>query len=382
MRLDRRSLTVLLASAALAPGAVVTRPPSVAAASRRTVTDMVGRTVELSRPAERIVLLDGRDILAMAMVHPAPSSLVVGWAGAELFDSDVVRAQYTERPDGSEIPRVGGQAADTISVESVLALAPDLVVATAHVEPELEQGALTRRLAEAGIPVIFSNAASNRPGGEAVARNLREDTGRLMRMWGTVLDKRQEAEAFVAFVDERLDRTQERLRDASRPKAYLEVQSTYDDCCWAAGTSVWGRLLALAGGRNLSVLDAPWYAKLSIEQLMTEAPQVYIACGGAYAAGMRPAIGPGLDPERGRAGLHRLCERTGFQTLPAVRDGRVHGIWTGLVTVQPLNLLFVEAAAKWLHPEAFEDADPERTLEEVNRRFLTQPLPGPCWLSL
>ena len=376
MTFDRRRLCSLLASAALVPAL-----PARAAGSG-TVTDMCGRAVALPPRIERIVLLDARDAVTMALVHPDPSSLIAGWAGAETFDSDEVRRQYEIRADGSTVPTVGGQTADTISVETILALAPDLVVATAHIEPELDNGALTRRLQAAGVPVMFSSAASNRPDRADGGNDPIAGVGRLMALWGAVLGREAEAQAFTGFVQERLDFIRRRVASADPVKTYLEIQSTYDDCCWAAGQRIWGDLLALAGGRNLSAVDAPWFAKVATEQLIAEAPAVYIASGGAYATGLRPAIGPGLDPENGRQGLARLCERTGFDTLPAVRDGRVHGIWTGLISVQPLNILFVEVAAKWLHPELFADTDPADTLKTLNNRFLAKPLGAPCWLSL
>lgn len=372
MTLDRRRFSLALAAAALAPAAAAARPP---------ITDMVGRTVDLRRPVERVVLLDARDILTMALLHPEPSRLVAGWAAPEMLDSDLVRGQYETRPDGP-IPQVGGQVADTLSVERIISIGPDLVVATARHDPALGEGVLTRRLAAAGIPVVFSDAASNRTAGAAADSDPIRDLGRLMRMWGALLGRERRAESFVELVRERLGAVADRTRGMAPCKTYLELQSTYDDCCWSAGTRIWGDLLALAGGRNLSVVNAPWYAKVAIEQLVTEAPEVYIACGGAFAGGTRPAIGPGLDPERGRAGLRRLCARTGLATLPAVRHGRVHGIWTGLLTIRPLNVLFVEAAARWLHPDALAGLDPTGTLAELNRRFLAKPLPGPCWVSL
>ncbi|SFU23432.1 hypothetical protein SAMN05518861_1722, partial [Mesorhizobium sp. YR577] len=65
-----------------------------------------------------------------------------------------------------------------------------------------------------------------------------------------------------------------------------------------------------------------------------------------------------------------------------VRSKRVHGIWTGLIAVPPLNILFIELAAKWLHPERCEDIDPSATLAEINERFLGTPIEGPLWASL
>ncbi len=380
MHPDRRALLALsgLALSTLAlPGAL-----TAWADTGGPVIDALGRRVTLRRPVNRIVLLDAIDVLSMAALHPAPSDLLAGWANIDKFDSDLVRRQYEVRTDGRKTPVIGGQTADTVSVEKLLALEPDLVVATAYMEPGLGDGVLTRRLEAAGIPVIFSNAASNRPAENAPSATPFDDMARTLRMWGAVLDRGERAEAFIAFVQERLVRVQDRVRGIPPVKTYLEVQSTDDDCCWAAGQRIWGDLLAMAGGRNLSAVTAPWYAKIAVEQLMAEAPAVYIASGGAFGAGVRPGIGPGLDPVKAQEGLRRLIARTGLATLPAVRDGRVHGVWTGLLTAPPLHILFVESVATWLHPDAFHDIDPADTLADLNRRFLAKPLPGPCWTSL
>ncbi|CAO3383005.1 ABC transporter substrate-binding protein [Azospirillum argentinense] len=379
MRLDRRAFAMLLGMAALGAAAPWA---GASGAARGIITDAAGRRVDLTGPARRIVLLDAVDVLSMAVLHPDPSSLIAGWAGVDRFDSDLVRRQYDRGAGGGAIPVIGGQTADTLSLETILALEPDLVVATAAMEPGLGDGPLARRIAAAGIPVLFSSAASNRRSGTGAPADPFDDMARTLRMWGAVLDRSARAEAFIAFALDRLAQVGDRLAGAAPTTAYLEVQSTYDDCCWAAGRRPWGDLLAMAGGRNLAAVEAPWYAKVAAEQLMIEAPAVYIASGGAFGANLRPGIGPGLDPAAARAGLRRLTKRTGLATLPAVRDGRVHGVWTGLLTVPPLNILFVEAAARWLHPERFADADPAATLDTINRRFLAQPLPGPCWLSL
>ncbi|EFH09165.1 ferrichrome/ferrioxamine B periplasmic transporter, partial [Pseudoroseomonas cervicalis ATCC 49957] len=141
--------------------------PALAAAAPEaglTVTDMLGRVVTLPRPPRRIVLLDARDIVTMALLHPDPAGLVAGWAGAELLDSEVLRQGYAARPGGGAIPVVGGATPDSRSLESILALAPDLVVATAQAEPALAGGSLPRQLAAAGIPTLFSSADANTPG--------------------------------------------------------------------------------------------------------------------------------------------------------------------------------------------------------------------------
>lgn len=375
----RRDCLKALGRAALAP---LLAPPAGAAAAAPAIVDLAGRPVMLTGPARRIVLLDAPDMLSLALLLPDPAAVVVGWAGIDRFDSDVVRRQYQTRPDGGTIPVIGGQTGDTIAVERIMALRPDLVVASAHVEPELGAGQLTRRLEGAGIAVAFANVASNGANKGPADGDPLAEMARALRLWARLVGAPERAEAYIAFVQTRAAAVTARVAALAPTATYLEVQSTYDDCCWAAGRHVWGQLLARAGGRGPDAVKAEWYAKIAPEQLIAEAPAVYIASGGAFGGGIRPEIGPGLDPDRGRAGLRRLGARPALAPAPAVRDGRVHGIWTGLLSAAPLNILFLEIAARWLHPDHTRDISPEDTLAEINRHFLARPLPGPCWLSL
>lgn len=358
--------------------AALVAPP--ARATGLSITDMLGRVIALPRPPRRILLLEARDLLAMALFHPRPAELVVGWAAVDRFDSDLVKDRF-ERSAGHGIALVGKQSADTLSVESIVSLEPDLVVSTAFMAPGGSPEAAADRLGQFGIPVVFSDAASN-AADAGPAQTQRLTLAAQLRMWGQVFEMPARADEIVSFAGERFDAVARRVAGAPAVKTYLEIMSLYDECCWAAGTRIWGELLAAAGGRSLDGLDAPWTAKLSTEHLLAQQPGVYIATGGGYASATRPAIGPGLDLNAGREGLKRLTERTGFASLLAVQAGRVHGIWTGLITVPILNVVFVEIAAKWLHPDACRDLDPAATLAEINRRFLAEPLPGPLWASL
>ncbi|EFH10690.1 ABC transporter substrate-binding protein [Pseudoroseomonas cervicalis] len=168
----------------------------------------------------------------MALLHPNSASLVAGWAGAELLDSDLLRRTYdTPPPGGGPIPVVGGVAPESRSLEAILALAPDLVVATAQAEPDLGGSLLLRQLAAAGIPAVFSSADANRPDATGAAEDPAGSLVRLMTLWGTLLGREAEAEAFTAFVRQRLGTVSARLASVAPCPTYLEVQSTYDECC-------------------------------------------------------------------------------------------------------------------------------------------------------
>lgn len=373
MMFDRRSFC----GALLLSGLTSFRP--AAAAGPVTVTDMTGRSVPLPATPKRIVLLEARDLISMAMLVDDPAARVVGWAAVDRIDAPLLQAQLT---GDHQIAEVGKQGPDTVSLEGIVSLEPDLVVSNFYMTPLGEDDLLVQRLTELGIPVVFSDLAANTALGDAARPGPVETLGMHMRIWGEVLNADGRAEDYIAFCDSHLRRVRDCLKDAGPVTTYLEIMSTVSDCCWAAGTTVWGELLALAGGQTLPGVTEAWYQKLQLEHLLKTPFDVYIASGGGWAAGGRPAIGPGIDPQEGREGLQRLIGRTGFSELDAVRDNRVYGIWTGLIAAPPLNILFIECAAKWQHPELCADIDPARTLAEINNRFMSTPIEGPLWVAL
>jgi iron complex transport system substrate-binding protein len=340
--------------------------------------DVAGRTVTLPRRPFRIVLLEARDIVTMSMLHPDPASLVAGWGAVDRIDSDHLRRRFE---NGRRIPIVGTSAPGSISLEGLIGLAPDLVVANSYTASLNAADPFVDRLQGAGIPVAFSDTSSN-------ARPDLQDGGPLdklskqLRMWGEVLDASERARALARFVESRVSRVRQRVEASTPVATYLEVQSTLGDCCWSAGRNLWGELLQFAGGRTLDGVDAPWFQKLQLEYLMSARQDVYIATGGGWSSGGRPGVGPRLDANEAREALRRLTQRTGFDALDSVRSGRVHAIWTGLITIAPLNVLFVEIVAKWLHPDLTRDIDPFKTLADLNQRFFHEPLEGPLWVSL
>lgn len=344
-----------------------------------TVRDMAGREVNLPALPKRIVLLEAHDLLTMSLLHRDPASLVVGWAAVDRLDS--VKLQ-TILLNGHSVSTVGTLSPETLSLEGLIALSPDLIVTTAFMTPQGDENSLLQRLQEIGIPVVFSDASSN-TAYEARASGPVDAMKASVRMWGTLLGASNKAEAYIAFVERELAGIATRVSGAKPVTTYLEVQSTLDDCCWAAGRKNWGELLALAGGQPLPGVLAPWFEKLSLEYLIATPQEVYIASGGGWASGGRPPIGPGIDAELGRQGLLRLIEgRPGFQHLPSVLSKRVYGIWTGLITNLPLNVLFIAQAARWLHPDRCAGIDPTAILDTINRDFAAFPIKGPLWAAI
>ncbi|MDQ0457776.1 ABC transporter substrate-binding protein [Rhizobium paknamense] len=372
MNLTRRHMCASLAAA----GVFLTLPPAGAEQPIK-LTDMAGREVTLPALPKRIILLEAHDLFTMSLLHPDPASLVAGWAAVDRMDSDFLVKHLS---NGHDIPVVGKQSPDTVSVEALISLAPDLVVTTAFMTPpEMEDGLLAG-LKKLGVPVVFSDISSNSGNG---ASNPLNDLKTSMTMWGRILGASDKATAFTAFFEQELAAIAKRLAGAAPVTTYLEVQSTPDDCCWAAGRKIWGTLLEMAGGQVLPEVKSPWFEKLSTEYLLSTPQDVYIATGGGWAASGRPEIAPGLDEAKARQSLQKLVDaRPLFASLPSVKNNRVYGIWSGLITNLPLNLLFVAQTAKWLHPERCADLQPQALLDRINADFATIQIKGPLWVSL
>ncbi|WP_246725846.1 ABC transporter substrate-binding protein [Rhizobium lusitanum] len=363
----------------IAAAAILSRIEPALAQPSLKVVDLAGRELQLAAPPKRIILLEAHDLLTMSLLHPDPASLVVGWAAVDRIDSELLQTRLL---NGHSPSVVGKQTPDTISLEGLIGLSPDLVVTNAFMTPDGDNNPMVEQLRQLGIAVAYSDAASNSETGGQASDPVAELTAS-MRMWGTLLDAPDKAEAFISFFDKELTKIAALVKNRPPVTTYLEVQSTVDDCCWAAGRKVWGELLARAGGQPLPGVTAPWFQQLALEYVLATPHDVYIASGGGWASGSRPAIGPGIDPKLGREGLQRLVDgRTGFSQLSSVRNKRVYGIWTGLISNLPLNALFVALAAKWLHPELSADLDPDAMLEAINKDFAAFPIEGPLWVSI
>ncbi|WP_238578758.1 ABC transporter substrate-binding protein [Inquilinus limosus] len=359
----RLALRRLAAAIALGLGLIAVP----AAAQSIVVTDVAGHTVELPQPARRVVLGDGGLITVLALLDPEPLSLVAGWAeNLVRFDPGTAAAYRARFPAIDALPLVGGTTADSVSIEQVLALSPDLVVLPLWFGPAQE---LERQLGAAGVPVLridfFDDPLRN--------------TVPSLRALGRALGREGRAEAYIRFYEAHMGRIAGTLaaHPGLRPKVLLHARAGGWECCWSAGASGAGTLIGFAGGENIAKAAVPGpTGQLGLEYVLAEDPEVYIAAGGPQLPGPGSfRIGPGVPPAEVREQLAAIRGEPGLGELPAIAAGRAHALWLNFFH-GPAHVVAVEAMAKWIHPELFGDLDPAATLAEINRRFLAVPMDG------
>jgi iron complex transport system substrate-binding protein len=346
-----------------------------AAADPVTITDITGRTVTLAQPAKRMILAEGRQILGLSLLHQDPVSLIAGWLGDFRRNDSESYALYRQKfPDIDDIPVLGMGNDGSFSVEKAIAIKPDIAVLGTSFAPGGRGNDVARQLEAAGIPVVFTDFFVN----------PFDNTIPSMRVLGRVSGRDKQAEDYIAFYEAHMKRIAERMpKDLRRPSILFETHANTSDCCHAPGSGNIGRFIAFAGGDSISALVSKGpTAQLGLEYVIAQNPDIYVGTGGAHlraTGGL--VIGPGFNAETIQQRLAAVVARPGFSELRAVKEKRVHGLFHNIMST-PLNLLATEALARWLHPQAMKDIDPDATMAEINATFLAVPMKGIYWADL
>lgn len=341
-----------------------------------TVVDVAGRTVTLPQPASRVVLAQARYFPVLGMLHPDPVSILAGWSDEFKKSYAAEYAAYAQKyPAMAQIPIVGQHSATSFSVERALAVQPDVVIMTASFAGirlgdsgnAVVNSPLVQKFEAAGVPVVIVDFFID----------PMKNTVPSMRILGQVLGHPEKAQQFIDYYEEHMQRIQEGVETLSeRPTVLVHAHAGATGCCNSPGVGTFNDMIRYAGGHNLGeeVLKTPT-GQLGLEFIMQRNPSVYIATGtgGNRLKGL--VIGANASLPDARKSLHRVVEDARLQSIAAIESGHAYGIWHGF-NDSPLNIVFIEALATWLNPDLFSDVSAQKTLDEINEKFLLLPMQG------
>jgi iron complex transport system substrate-binding protein len=269
-----------------------------------TTRDMLGRDVELAAPPRRIVSLVPSVTEILYALNA--ESLLVGVTDFCNFP-----------PEARRRPKVGGMVAP--SLEAIVALRPDLVIAT---NEGTREDTFTQ-LSRVGVPVYL------------VAAHHVADATSLMRRLGALTGREGAAGPLVARLEQRIEAVKERVRPLARPRVLYVL--------WPEPLIVPGReaivteLIGLAGGQSLTADDADAWPRYSLEAAVARQPEVILLANHGAGTGAVAA-------EK----WQRLA------SLPAIKAGRLHSVNGDLMhRYGPRLVDGLEQLARAIHPEAF-----------------------------
>lgn len=268
-----------------------------------TITDSTGTEITMTQAPERIVSL-------------APSTTeILGALG--VTDKLVGRTRYCDFPTEALAAEEVGGTSDP-NIETIVALNPDLVVASTHVSDEV-----INKLREVNIPVAFLNEQEDFDGTYSAIENI-----------GLLVGRSKEAEAVVSEMKATVESVVERINnleeDEVKPRVYYAVWAGDSDST-AGGDTFIGQMIELAGGDNIAKDVEGW--SISKEKIVEGDPDMIIIPAGK--------------------GLKETLMTTDFyKDLRAVQEGHIYEIDDNMISRQgPRLAQAFEALAQIIHPE-------------------------------
>ena len=306
----RLILPVGIALSLVVAGCGSTATPTAPTPELIAITDSTGHEVTLAAPAQHIVSL-------------APSNTEIVFAiGAG--DRLVARDDFSDYPpEAANVPSIGSLY-PTVNAEAVVALKPDLVLAAGITSREDVE-----KLVDLGLTVYTTS----------IAENLDDIYNDILAV-GKLTGSSTEAEELVNDLKARVDAVTATTGTAStRPIVFYEVDATEPSKPWTAGTGTFiDVLITLAGGTNAGSVGADYF-QISLEQLVTQDPEVIILGSSLYG---------GQTPEL-------VAQRAGWDDIRAVKGNAVYTFDDNLVSRPgPRVVDGLEALAKLIHPELFQ----------------------------
>ena len=223
-------------------------------------------------------------------------------------------------PAARDLPKVGGFKGK--SLESIIALRPDLVIGTRDGNEEQLFQALDR-LRIRTLAVQPSTVASAISSIREIARAAGAEAA---------------GETLAASLEARLDRVREKTAGGHRPRVVFVYGR--DPLVLAGPGTFADDLIRLAGGENIAADARIPYPRFSLEAVVARAPEVII----------EGSMGSEVD-----GGSRLFWSR--LPSLPAVKSGRVELIDEDLIARPgPRIIQGLEAVARAVHPELFPDA--------------------------
>jgi len=325
--LSRRRFASAVALGALAPG-------WVRAQGERTVTDSVGRRVQLPARVERVYAAGPPASIVLFAMAP---DKVLGWTSPFRPDErPFVPARYADLPT---LGRLTGRG-NTANVEVVLAAKPDLIFDYGSTSPTF--ASLADRVQEqTGIPYLLIDGAFDRI----------PDAFRLL---GGIIGSEAQGVQWARYCADMLGDVRTRVArvpEAKRPRVY-----------YGRGPS--GLQTGLSGSINMECIERVGalnvaaelgqggLVQVSVEQVLRWAPEVIVTTDPNFFASVR------RDPA--------------WQSLPAVRERRVHlapGLPFGWIDSPPSvnRLIGLHWLGRILHPQVFTEP-----LRPIVRDFYTR----------
>jgi putative periplasmic binding protein len=341
----------------------------------KTLTDVRGREVRVDVPAKRVVLgFYYPDYIAVSGVDKFDNVVGISREFWEKFNSGSWSLYRAKIPSLQNIGDIGNVNAGTFSFEKTLAMKPDVVVLADWQYDALKEE--MPRFEKAGIPVVVVDFNA-----QTVERHTAS-----AKLFGEIAGTPERAGQIAGEYAQGIADIQKRVAEAGKPKPKIYIEfgdKGPAEHSFTFGKNMWGAIADTVGGDNIAAAFIKDWGAINPEQFLAAKPDVVIISG--TEAGLKQpaamAMGIGIEAAEAQKRLQGFIRRAGWAEIPAVRNGRVFGIYH-TASRSLSDLASAQFIAKALYPEAFADVNPEETYREFHRKYLPVEPQGTFFIRL
>ena len=282
-----------------------TSTPTAEPAFPATLTDDEGTTVTIATEPRTIVSL-----------APATTETLFALGVGDRIKGKV-QDVFLYPPQAGDVPDVATY--DSVDVEKVVALAPDVVFAGGNFLTPPDAIAKLRSL---GLTVVVLYA----PSVDAVYRDI--------ELTGEIAGRSTQASAMVDRIRTEFEKVRSAVAGLPAPRVFYELDAT-GAIYGPADKSFLAEMIKLAGGTPITTGSADKY-DIPVERLIQQDPEVILMADAPF----------GVTAEQ-------VAARPGWKVMTAVRNGQIRPIDDQTVT-RPGPRLYLGLAllARTIHPEA------------------------------
>ena len=293
-----------------------------------TVKDAAGNDIDIKPPVKRVVFLSLYELIPVFDVWDRAVGLN-RWA----FDNELLK----EFPRLKEIPSIG--TADTVNIEVLLGLHPDLVITWSY-KPEVAEFLIRR-----GLKVI------------SVYPDSLEELYAVLDLCGKLFGKKDRAREIRSLMEKSLAETASRVSKIGPADRRKVLWIWQKPTTVSGGTGLQHELIKITGGVNPAEGIQTKHPEVSMESIVSWNPDVIFIWGSA------------------RYGPEALLSNPQWKKIKAVRDGKVFKA-PDLTTWSPT----VCSLALWMawktYPEYFNRKELSEEVLRFHKKCFGVPIEG------
>jgi iron complex transport system substrate-binding protein len=267
------------------------------------VTDEIGRRVNIIPAPQRIV----------SLAPGITETLYELGLEAEIAG---VTSYCNWPPQARQKPRIGGFT--NPSIEKIVSLKPDLIIATA----DGNRKDTVNQLERIGLAVYVTNPSDT----EKILKSILHI--------GEITNRSDAAGKLVAKLRRRLNNISSQTKNKSRPRVFFQIG--LEPVITAGGGTLINEVIDRAGGVNIARNDTARYPRYSAEGIMAGAPDIIL-------------FAP-MANDKEFAAVKKFWHEYG--EIPAVKNNKIYPVNTDLISrASPRVFDAIETMAVIFHPE-------------------------------